>query len=121
MFRDSKKSTFITFLVIILIAFIYGNIISTIRFNVSTEKSTNKDSPVPISAGEEIEITVSRVKGDNFWIKAYWDDNPEDGITLTTHFLADKGTITAPYEKGEHTLIIKASFLDSQRLYYIVK
>lgn len=91
------------------------------RFDVSTEKSSNKDSPVPVSAGEKIEITVSRVKGDNFWIKAYWEDNPQNGITLTPHFFTDKGTITAPDEKGEHTLIIEASFLDSRRFYYIVE
>lgn len=97
-------------------------VLSTInRFDVNTEKSTNKDSPVSIPAGEEIEITVSRVKGDNFWITAYWDDNPQNGITLTPHFFTDNGTITAPDEKGEHTLIIKASFLDSRRFYYIVE
>lgn len=125
MFQHEKllKVTYVlSILVIVFFLFCLTVYIEFSRFRISTEKSQDENAPVSISPGEEIEISIICMKSDRFSIPVYWDEDEENCVKLSYHFFISKGTITAPTEKGKHTLVIKNYFLwPATRFYYVVE
>lgn len=105
----------------IVLAICLASLINSWRCHISVGKSTNENTPISISPGEEITISILRSKEDRLFMQVYWDDKNEDAVKLSWGFFRSKGTILAPTEKGEHTLIIKYSYLLSKKFYYVVE
>lgn len=90
------------------------------RFMLNTDKSTNINEPVAISAGETIDIKVLRGKSD--WkVYAYFDNDEDSKVKLTGNLFSYKGSIKTPQEKGIHSLTIKTNLLEKKTFYYIVE
>jgi len=116
----SLRSSIFSTISIIIFSIVLGSILYNLKFTLSTDKSIDINAPVTISAGETIDITVSRGKGD-WMVYVYFDDDKENKIKLDSNFFSFKGSVTAPFKKGIHSLTIEVSIFEKQTYYYLVE
>lgn len=115
-----RTTTTIEILALILFIFICVIIYDPMKFTLSTDKSTDINNPIKISAGETIDITVSRGKSD--WsVYVYFDNDTENKIKLDSNFFSFTGSVKAPMTKGIHSLTIYISVFEERTYYYLVE
>lgn len=117
---SSRTSTTIEILAFILFILILVVLYDPMKFTLSTNKSIDIDNPVTISAGETIDISVSRGKGD--WsVYVYFDNDTENKIKLDSNFFSFTGSIKAPITRGVHALTIEVSVFENRTYYYLIE
>lgn len=117
----STRNSTIVYVSFIVFLIIFGTILyDPMKFTLSTAKSKDIDNPVKISAGETIDIKVTKGKSD--WkVYVYFDEDTENKTKLKGGFFSFKGSVKAPVTKGVHSMTIEVSFFEKTTYYYLVE
>lgn len=117
---STRKSEIFYMLFFILFIIFFAILYYPMRFKLSTKKSIDINNPIEISAGEIIDITVSRGKSD--WsVYVYFDNDTENKTKLESNFFSFNGSIKAPTSKGIHSMTIYVSAFEERTYYYLIE
>lgn len=117
---STRNSNILFISLIIFLISLFVVFYDPMKFTISTNKSKDINNPVKISAGETIDIKVTRGKG-NWKVYVYFDNDTENKIKLEGNFFSFRGSVTAPMTKGVHSLTIKVSAFEKTTYYYLIE